>query len=363
MRLGIAAIIERLQSGAAQHAPLSLVCIETEPGGSGGDRADAIVEFRVADGPSFRALVEVLSPASPKRVTEACLQIQHLIECSDDPGLVPLVVAPYIGEKQAATLRRAGVSWLDLSGNMVIRVGEQIYIERTGRPNQFPDSSAIKNVFQGTASLVARTLLLQRCGFGSLAEVVDFVGQRGGTVALSTVSKVLRSLEEDLLISKTGSCIHVLDRDQLLDRLATGYASSSWRARATVRRFVLDDAPSILRQLGLSTESPYVCCGFSAAQLKGLAVDEQISLYVGDMMRFGERIGRIGPALQPDEEFGNLRVIETRSRLPWFNSETIDGMRVVDDIQLYLDMTVDTPRGPKVAEVLRQRILAEATDG
>ena len=36
---------------------------------------------------------------------------------------------------------------------------------------------------------------------------------------------------------------------------------------------------------------------------------------------------------------------------------------VVDDIELYLEMMADTPRGPKIAKLLKGRILKVDTDG
>jgi hypothetical protein len=363
MRLGEKEIIEGLRRDRGRYAPLVVVSVETPSREDGGSFADAVIELRVEDGPAFRALAEIAVPASPRVVRQKSVELQELVERNGKGDLVPLIVAPYMPARQAETLQRAGVSWLDMSGNMVIRVRDRVYIERTGRPNRFPDSAPIRKVFEGTASLVPRALLLCPPGFTSLAQLVEFITQRDGTIALSTVSKVLRSLEEDLLVSRAGQSISAIDPGQLLDRLAGGYASSRRRRSVTVSRFFLDDPAAVLKRLGSTAEALYVCCGFYAAQLKGLAVGDQISLYVNDTTSFRETVEQSAATLQPDEEFGNLRVIESRSRLPWFNSEMREGIHVVDDMQLYLEMMLDTPRGPKVAEALRQRILPEGQGG
>jgi hypothetical protein len=103
----------------------------------------------------------------------------------------------------------------------------------------------------------------------------------------------------------------------------------------------------------------YVCCGFYAAELKGLAVSSDITLYVRDMRMVRQASERLGPDLLPDDEFGQVKVIETKDRTPWFNAQTVRGLSVVDDLELYLEMTIDTPRGPKIAEVLRRRLLPD----
>jgi hypothetical protein len=55
--------------------------------------------------------------------------------------------------------------------------------------------------------------------------------------------------------------------------------------------------------------------------------------------------------------FGQLDLIETKNPCVWFNLQGSKFSKVVDDIELYLEMMIDTPRGPKVAEMLKERIL------
>jgi hypothetical protein len=356
-------IIEKLRTTGAQYAPLTIASIDSGSGREGDLGSDAVIEFGVADGPSFRALTEIVSAATPKAISQRCAQIKGILPRSGDPALVPLIVAPYVPSKQADILARAGVSWLDLSGNMVIRASDRVYIERTGRPNQFPDTAPIKKVFQGTASLVGRALLLEPTGFTSLSQMVESIERRGARITVSTVSKVLRSLEEDLLVVKSSRSISVIEPGRLLDKLAEGWAASRNRSTTVAQGFALEDVDKVLRKLCSRLGSTYIFSGFYAAQLKGLAVSPEITMCVSDMIRFRETIESFGSDVCADEEFRNLSVIETKSQLPWFNAEMRSESRVVDDLQLYLEMTLATPRGPKVAESLRQRILRENTHG
>ncbi|OHB63049.1 MAG: hypothetical protein A2Y76_12680 [Planctomycetes bacterium RBG_13_60_9] len=363
MRLSETKIIERLESIGVQYAPLVLVSVEKELTVADGLRADAIIRFRISDGPSFDALAEITCLASPKNVRTKSMQVLDLARRADNPRLIPLLVAPYVPPKQADALEEAGVSWLDLSGNMVIRVSDRIYIERTGRPNQFPDTTPIRKVFQGTASLVARALLLKPGGFASLSELVDFINSRNASIALSTASKVLSSLEEDLLVLKEGSRIQAIDPPKLLDRLAEGYASSTRTPRLSTYRFAVENVDRVLQDFRSMPGTAYVFCGFYAAELKGLAASTQVTMYVRDMARFQEVSARLPSNLLPDEEFGQLSITERKDQTPWFNAQTINGVPVVDDIELYLEMMTDTPRGPKVAAALRSRILGKVASG
>jgi hypothetical protein len=363
MRLGKRDIIEELRTAGMRYSPLAIASIDTESGRRHDTSSDAVIEFRIEHGPSFRASAQLIPAATPKAVCERSEQIRDDLPKGPCSVPVPLIIAPYVPAKQADVLAWAGLSWLDLSGNMVIRVGNRIYIERTGRPNRFPDTAPIRKIFQGTASLVGRALLLEPKGFASLSHIVEFIQRRGGAITLPTVSKVLKSLEEELLVVKSRRSISASEPGQLLDRLAEGYADSRGRSGMIAHRYAVEDRETMLARLCSKLGSIYVFCGFYAAQLKGLAAGGAISMYVNDMNRFREAVKSFAPAVYPDEEFGNLSVIATKSRLPWFNVETRDEGRIVDDLQLYLEMMIDTPRGPKIAKSLRQRILPEDRDG
>ncbi|MCK5172856.1 MAG: hypothetical protein KAR47_05660, partial [Planctomycetes bacterium] len=156
MRLTENEIAKRLWESAEQYKPLIFRGFEEEFLLAERARADAVVEISVESGPSFKAIVEVVPVANPKTLLQKCRLLHDEFNRRNEPDLVPVVVAPYIGKRQAMILADEGISWIDLSGNMVIQVSNQLYIERTGKPNRFSDTSPIKKIFQGTSSLVSR---------------------------------------------------------------------------------------------------------------------------------------------------------------------------------------------------------------
>ena len=57
-------------------------------------------------------------------------------------------------------LEAEGVSGIDLCGNGVIVVPDQLLVLRTGFPNRFRWEGTIKNVYRKNSSIVARVFLL-----------------------------------------------------------------------------------------------------------------------------------------------------------------------------------------------------------
>ncbi|MEJ2704631.1 MAG: hypothetical protein P8Z79_19525 [Sedimentisphaerales bacterium] len=352
-------IVQRFRGTVDQYAPLAIGRLEAQVRLSEKYKADAIIEFSIQDGPAFEALVEVVPVATPKNVSEKCRLLAEYVRETGNSNRIPMIVAPYIGAKQAKTLTERGISWIDLSGNMSIRVPNQVYIERTGKPNRFPDTAPIKKIFQGTSGLVGRALLLQPEGFTSLEKIVDFINQRNANITISTVSKVVRQLNDEFLAKKNDSLISVDNPEKLLERLAEGYRNSTGRKKRNSYRFVVEG----LGQLSEGICSPvkdYVAYGFYAAQLKGLAATDTKMIFVKDIELFRRKAEIKYVSIVPDSEFGNTIITETNDPGVWFNAAYQAEDSVVDDIELYLEMMVDTPRGPKIAEQLKRRILWKA---
>lgn len=328
-----------------------------------GCQVDAIMDCSIQNGPSFKAVVEIKTVATPQNILMGAQLLKAYVAGDKQVDQIPLLVAPYIGTKQAKILADNGISWLDLSGNMSIRVSNRIYIERTGKPNRFPDTAPIKKIFQGTSSLVSRVLLLKPKGFSSLYEMVNFINARNAKITLSTVSKVVKKLDEELLINRDNSLVSVADPEKLLERLAQGYKNSTERKKRNTYKFVIEGIEQLSDGMTVLCKD-YLACGFYAAQIKGLAVTDQKMIFVKDIEQFRRKAEKKLVSVTPDVEFGNFVITETNDPGVWFNADYQITVSVVDDIELYLEMTVDTPRGPKIAEQLKRRILQKGnSDG
>src|SRR5712691_9629246 len=141
-------------------------------------------------------VVECKAQSAPSYLVGAIEQVRAYSMAM--PNLLPMVIVPYLGPKSLERLIAAGVSGLDLCGNGVVNVPGEWFVFRTGEKNRFPTSLPIKNVYRGASSIVAR-VFLSRPNYKSVNEVRNEILKRKGDVSLSTVSKVLKALKEDLI--------------------------------------------------------------------------------------------------------------------------------------------------------------------
>jgi len=158
------------------------------------------------------------------------------------------------------------------------------------------------------------------------------------------------------LFSRNDSIITGRDAGRILDELLAGFKASNLRKKQKAFRFASEEffqrTESIFGQ-----DVKYVACGFYAAKLKGLAATDEITIYVTNIAEFRDQCSKSLVPMEPDEEYGNIRVIENDDPGVWFN---ISGRPPqVDDIELYLEMMNDKPRGPKIAEQLKEKILED----
>jgi hypothetical protein len=188
---------------------------------------------------------------------------------------------------------------------------------------------------------------------------VDFINQRNGNITLATVSKVIRSLEEELLVTKTDAGISVTNQEKLLEKLAAGYVDYTRRNKNKTFTLAADVLTYDFYILfyGENQKVDYAMCGFYAAKCKGLAATERITIFVKSINEAVKVFDRNLLTYETDTEFGQLVLIEPKNPCVWFNVQRERTYSIVDDLELYLEMMIDTPRGPKVAEMLKERIL------
>lgn len=211
---------------------------------------DALLNIAWKSG-AEKFVAEILGQATPKQIETKILRLEKFTDSMDGgraargKRLYPLVVAPYLNEKTLNRLAEAEISGIDLSGNGVVVIPDKLFVYRTGEKNKFLSSAPIKNVFRGTSSLVAR-VFFSKSEYENVGEILNEVTTRGGKITFPTVSKVLKTLEEELLVGKTAT-VRLLDAKKLLDLLIKNYRRPQIRRTLSVK--CADLSPALEKML------------------------------------------------------------------------------------------------------------------
>lgn len=340
-------------------------------------RPDAELELEW-QGKRRRFIVEYKASATPRQVDVALTQLRDYLReygTTPDVDVQPatrdrfrMFLAPYLSPAILERLIREGVSGIDLSGNGVVIIPGEWFVMRTGNENRYPSSAPIKNIYRGRSSLVCRALLL-RAEYPSVGAIVDALrDDKGGNtgVTQATVSKVLKTLQEELLITRAGegrsSSIRLTQPGELLDRLVRNYQQpkTSRILRGVPVRTIPGDEDDV-------SETTPMAIMAAAAERAGVryAIDqvasyasfpgsEEVRIYVQSLAPIID-----ADAIREDDRFATVRLVETRDPTAYFDTRVVGGTSRVSPIQVYLELANGTKREREISDTVRARILSE----
>jgi hypothetical protein len=263
---------------------------------------------------------------------------------------LPMIIAPYLSTESLEILAAAQVSGIDLSGNGVVVVPGEWFVHRSGEKNRYPARSAIRSVYRGTSSLVARVFMC-RPDFARFTDVLEEIHRRGGSITAPTVSKVLRQLEEDLVVERSPHGFRVLDPARLLGRLAEHYQPRvTGRVRGTFRD--PEDNPAKL----------WARADAAGARLVLRDEQEYVNAPSGDdvMTYCTDSISRVieGSSFAEEPRYGDVAFEETPRQEVFFDARMRGVWRLSSPLQIYLELAGGGKREREIAETLRPDLLA-----
>jgi hypothetical protein len=385
-----ARLAEELREGGAGLRWIGLRLLDSDVAHGDAPRADGVVEVDWL-GRSARFVYEYRASSTPKALETAALQAESYARRT---GLLPLVIVPYLSESALRTLEADRVSGVDLSGNGII-LAPGMSLWRSGQPNRFREPAAIRNVFRGDSSIIARCFLLRR-EFQSLTELRQFaldrlhpgrsarsvdagaVGTpraeptaaldeaayalaRRVTVAFDraaltkgTVSKVVKALAEERIIAREGKASRLVAPGELMDRLRANMPATR---RAGIRGRTNLATSEVWNRLGHS-DLEYVATGEGSAAHYGLlSGPDCTSLYVDDLEDACKLL-----KVRPTGVFPNIELFEEDGHTVYFDTRIDGDARWASPVQVWLELSVAGPREREAAEMLATELAKERAE-
>lgn len=349
-------MIEQLRRGNVLLPPLSFRLLEGQPKAGGNLRLDAFVEASWRNSIA-RFAVECKSNSTPKAFRDGL----NLLKASSLPkGYRPMLIMPFLREQQLEELEREGISGIDLCGNGVVIVPGLFAVFRSGEKNCFSSSAPIKNIYRKNSSMVGRVFLI-RPAYDTVQEIRSEINRRNMLVnrwnrrpmSLSTVSKSLKTLEEDLIVERK-DIIRLLQPDKLLEKLSENYAPPKIKER--VRLKVAEKSETvgeILRVRSRELSLPIVATGTSSvAQYAVMQRGDVLSVYCPRLEMLLERF----PGSRSDR-FPNLEIIETEDETVFFDARQEGNFWWASPLQVYLELMTGDKRDQETAEQVKSFLL------
>ncbi|MBI9082135.1 MAG: hypothetical protein JEZ11_00975 [Desulfobacterales bacterium] len=348
-----------LRGGKVELRPLSIHFLEGRSEKKDKGKLDALVEVSWL-GNKARFAVECRALSTPKAFRDGI----GLLKSTPLPkGYFPLLFLPFLTDNQLRELEREGISGLDLCGNSVVVVPGLFAVFRSGGKNLFSSSAPIKNIYRKNSAMVGRVFFYQSV-FHTVQEICAAVNRQNPLVAsgrkkpmsLSTVSKALKTLEEDLIISRKGA-IRLIQPDKLLEKLAESYGMPAVKERVQLK---VPGALETIRAMLMAHSSrlglPIVATGTTSVEKYAVMQrGDLFSVYCPDIESLLAQL----PASSQTDRFPNLELIETEDETICFDARQVEDFLWASPVQVYLELMAGDKRDRETAEQVKSLIISE----
>ena len=335
-------VFDEVETPLNKYWPLRVRIIEGYKRSSYGEsNAEVMIEWA---GKEIRFVAEIINRTSPQLIESRALK---LLNKSQRTPL--LFIVPYLSDSLVRILQERQISGLDLNGNYYLITPELVAI-RLDKKNEYKESTTIRKIYSGASSVVCRYLLTTNNLPREMGEITNEIVSRGGGIANSTVSKVLKRLEEELIISKKINGIQVIQREKLLDNLVNNYIDPKISAQRKLK--VPQEALLFLenKMLGISSNLKWSISGISSAGAYTVATSPQaIEIYLKKIP---------SEWLQwEDNRFYNIVLKETTSDFVYFDIFKKENLRFASKLQTYIELSRGDKREKETGETLRKELL------
>jgi hypothetical protein len=326
---------------------LDIVRTEVTPRPRKGLLPDLFVDVRLGRH-ARRLVVEVKTLGEPRMAAQAIARLGQSVRSVSNG--YPVFAAGFVGDSARQLCKAAGVGYIDLLGNVYLRFGG-VLVDRLAEGSFRAERRSLKRLFAPKATRVVRALLLDP---KRPARITDLAG--ACSMSPAGVYWVARLLEDMGYVERDSAKRIVLAKPkELLDAWASSW---SMDRNASTGYFSFERTPEALIKKVASTSKrkdlPYALTLMAGASLVAPFVRFQdVWMYVGgDEATWVEALD-----LKPVDGGGNIVLVRPYDQGVFTGLQVVEGVNVVSDVQLYVDLYNYPARGREQADFLRGRRL------
>jgi hypothetical protein len=310
-------------------------------------RVDLLLKIRV--GNTIKNLVcEIKSSGQPRYMFQAVSQAR--LYSSFMNNSYPIVVTPHIGEKSREICKSFNVGYIDLDGNVFLKFDE-VFIEKESKESRIRMRRQVKDLFAPLSSRIIRILLVNPKKSWTLSQL-----SKTANTSIGYAHKIARTLEAKGYAIRDRNYKLKLSRPRsLLDEWASRYDFISENTLHNFYTFERDANIFIKKIGGVADKNNlrYALTLHAGASLVAPYVrytDVHFYAKPEEIARWKDTLN-----LRPVESGGTVMLVEPYDEGVFWGIQKIAGIKVVSNIQLYIDLFNYPARGREQAEFLRSK--------
>ena len=306
---------------------------------------DLVLSTSISGKPA-KFIVDVKSQGEPRLVRMAIAQLkEYLRGFKDSYGIL---IAPYLSDASRQICKEAGIGCVDLAGNAFLSF-KNVFIDRSGRPNPFAATRLLKSVFSPKSSRILRVLLSAPSKKWHVEDL-----SKEASISIGLASRVKQALLSEEWIKEENKSFYLVKPDEVLNQWVNNYSYEKNQSFSFYSGLSEDQIETAIKQECEKRKYRYGLSLFSGAR--------KVAPFVRFMRFFSYidgNIENIAKALQLKkvETGANITLLQPYDEGVFYGLQDINGINVVSDIQLYLDLKSYKGRGEEAAQaIFEQRI-------
>ncbi len=300
----------------------------------------------LASGKPAKFIIEVKSQGEPRLVRMAIAQLKEYLKSFKES--YGILVAPYLSDTSRQICKEAGIGCIDLAGNAYLSF-RNVFIDRSGRPNPFVAARISKSVFSPKSSRILRVLLSDPLK----KRYVENISKETG-ISIGLASRVKQALLSEEWIKEENKSFFLIKPEEVLNQWVNNYSYEKNPIFSFYSDLSEDQLETAIKKECGKRKYRYGLALFSGAR--------KVAPFVRFMRFFSYVDGNIEDIaktlqLKKVETGANVTLLQPYDEGVFYGLQDINGINVVSDIQLYLDLKSYKGRGKEAAQaIFEQRI-------
>jgi hypothetical protein len=308
------------------------------------DRAiDGIARLTAPDGESVWLLFEVKNSIEPRDVEAVARQLSTYKRFMGNRKWVPVIVAPFLTRRTRDYLQSAGLSYLDLTGNIRLTADRPaLLIATTGaEKNPSPNLPKPRSLRGAKAGRIVRALCdrLRPWGIRELAQATE--------ADPGYVSRIVDVLQREDFVKRGGgrAPIREIDWEGLIRRWAQDYSPFEFgRAKSYLAP---RGVSSVVEKLRAADFTYAITASYAASKLAPITVPRLLACYVDNLPHISSTLD-----LREAEQGINVLLLTPFDRVVFDRTWDEAGLRFAAASQIAVDLLSSSGRGPSEGDAL-----------
>ena len=272
-------------------------------------------------------------------------KIFDLLKVSENLNGYPVYMAPYISENVKEIIIDSGIGFIDFSGNAHLSF-ENVLIDKSGYENKYRDHKTIRSLFSKKSTWVIRKLLNSPEKEWKNSELSSCAGASTGFVSM-----LIKRLADEGYIERGWGSIKLVKPGNLLDKWAKNYDFK--KQEISGYYCPMDNIDEIYERLGgINGEQYALTMGSAASLIAPFVRSTDFYIYTNQGKTIIDEL-----ELTPVEFGGNIYMVKPWDMGVFFDTQCIQEITTVSNIQLYIDLYNYPARGREQAEFLREKVM------